>query len=330
MGRRSLVLFTTLLVAGCRGNQNVFNPAGPAARSIATLGWVLLAICGVVYVLVLVALAWSLLRHRRESDGTLETDARLTRAVISATAVTVATLVAIAISSWAAERGLIAPSGAGAVTIDAIGHQWWWEFQYHDVSPTEIVTSPNELRLPAGVPIVIKAMSRDVIHSFWVPNLQGKRDLVPGQITHLWLMADREGVFRGQCAEYCGHQHANMAFPVIVESMPRFRQWLAQQRKSAAAPDSGEAQRGATIFLQSTCAMCHTVRGTSAGSRLGPDLTHVGSRMTLAAGTLPNTRQHLARWIADAQLVKPGSRMPSHGLSPPDLDAVVAYLRSLR
>jgi len=306
---RRAVLLVPLVAAACSGTQSVFNPAGPAARSIATLGWALLALSAVVYGLVLAALLWALLRQRRESDETAQTEARLTRSVIAAVAVTGVTLVGIAIASWATERRLLAPSGAGAVTIDAIGHQWWWEFRYHDVSPPEIVDSPNELHLPIGVPIVIKTMSRDVIHSFWIPNLQGKRDLVPGQVTHLWLQVDRAGVYRGQCAEYCGHQHAKMAFVVVAEPMTTFRQWLARQRRPANPPHTAAEQRGQHVFLESTCSMCHTVAGTQAGSRLGPDLTHVGSRMMLAAGALPNTPAHLALWVSNSQSVKPGNRM---------------------
>ncbi len=330
MVRRRLVILAPLLAAGCHGSQNVFNPVGPAARSIATLGWALLALCTVIYLFVLAALVWAIVRRRRDSDDHSRTEACLTRSVTAAVAVTVVTLIGIAISSWVAERQLFMPSGAGAVTIDAIGHQWWWEFQYHNVSPPDIVTSPNELHLPIGVPIVIKAISRDVIHSFWVPNLQGKRDLIPGQVTHLWLQVDREGVYRGQCAEFCGHQHAKMAFPVVAEPMPRFQRWLAAQRKAAAAPQGAMEQRGQQVFLQSTCSMCHTVRGTPAGSRLGPDLTHVASRMMLAAGALPNTSSDLALWISNSQSVKPGNRMPPHALAGNDVAAAVAYLRSLR
>jgi cytochrome c oxidase subunit II len=327
---RRVVLLAPLAAAGCGGTQSVFNPAGPAARSIATLGWSLLGLCAVIYGLVLAATVWALIRQRRDSDDTPDTEARLTRNVTVAVGVTVLTLVGIAISSWATERRLLSPSGAGAVTIDAIGHQWWWEFRYHDVSPSEIVDSPNELHLPIGVPIVIKTMSPDVIHSFWVPNLQGKRDLVPGQITHLWLQADREGVYRGQCAEFCGHQHAKMAFVVVAEPMTKFRQWLAQQRRPANPPQTAEEQRGQQVFLGSTCSMCHTVLGTPAGSHLGPDLTHVGSRMMLAAGALPNTPGHLALWVSNSQSVKPGNRMPPHMVPRSDLPAIVAYLRSLR
>jgi len=173
-------------------------------------------------------------------------------------------------------------------------------------------------------------VSRDVIHSFWVPNLHGKRDLIPGQVTRTWIQADAAGVYRGQCAEFCGHQHANMGLTIVAEPMAQFQVWLRRQRRAAAAPVTPEQRQGRDVFLQSPCASCHTVRGTDAGSRFGPDLTHVASRLTIASGTLPNTREHLARWIADPQAIKPGSRMPSHVLSAADVEAVVSYVRSLR
>ena len=319
-----------MLTAGCHGQQSVFAPEGPAARSIARHGWFLFTVCGVIYVAVLATTAWALLRRRDEGDGGTAVDRRLGRAVTVAVALTTVTLVTLLVSSVLAGRGLTSPSGAGAVTIDVIGHQWWWEFQYRDVSPSEFVTSPNELHIPVGVPVVLKAQSRDVIHSFWVPNLHGKRDLIPGQITQTWLQADRPGVFRGQCAEFCGPQHAKMAFTVVAEPMDRFKQWLQQQRESARAPETTEQSAGQRVFLSTTCVMCHTIRGTSAGSRVGPELTHIASRSSLGAGTLPNTPEHLARWVRDPQAIKPGTRMPAATLSPADLQALLAYLGSLR
>jgi cytochrome c oxidase subunit II len=163
-----------------------------------------------------------------------------------------------------------------------------------------------------------------------VPNLHGKRDLVPGYTNHLWIQADTPGVYRGQCAEFCGHQHANMSFVVVAQPVAEFQAWLQHQRRPAQEPGTELQRRGREVFLQTPCASCHTVRGTDAGSRLGPDLTHVGSRLTVAAGTLPNTRGHLAGWIADPQSVKPGARMPTSPLAPEDLQAVLAYVRSLR
>jgi cytochrome c oxidase subunit 2 len=315
---------------GCEGPQSMFNPQGPAARSIAGLGWSMLAICLVVYVAVLAALWWAFVRIRDGRDESPETTTRLTGVVAGAVALTAAVLVALTASSEAVGRGLTSPSGPGAITVDVIGHQWWWDFQYHDVTPSDVITSPNELHIPVGVTAVLKAQSRDVIHSFWVPNLQGKRDLIPGQITSTWIRADEPGIYRGQCSEFCGHQHAKMAFVVVAESMDRFQSWIRNQRQPAREPSDDTLLRGRDRFLGSTCATCHTIRGTDAGSRVGPELTHVASRQTLAAGTLVNSDEHLQRWIANPQSIKPGTRMPPNALQPEELEAVVAYLRSLR
>ena len=332
MGQRVLVLLGvgSLLVAGCSGNQAIFNPQGPAARSIATLGWTLLSISGVVYALVMFALLWALVRRRDARDDGPATTRALTRTVTVAGFATVIVLVVLSVVSVVAGRGLTSPSGPGALQVDVIGHQWWWDFQYTDVTPSDYVTSPNELHIPVGVPVVLKVQSRDVIHSLWVPNLHGKRDLIPGQITHTWIQADRPGVYRGQCAEFCGHEHARMAFAVVAEPMDTFLQWIAHQRQPASEPATDEQRHGRDVFLQSTCVSCHTIRGTDAGSHVGPELTHVGSRLTIAAGTLPNTRGHLSSWIGDPQSIKPGVRMPANGLAPADLQAVLTYVRSLR
>jgi cytochrome c oxidase subunit II len=310
--------------------QSIFQPAGPAAHSIASLGWLLLSVCVVVYVIVMIATVWALLRARHVGDDLPRTTQALTTSVTVATVVTAVILTVFTVSSVVAGHGLTSPTGPGALTVDVIGHQWWWEFQYHDITPSDFVTSPNELHIPVGVPVHIKAISRDVIHSFWVPNLHGKRDLIPGQVTNTWIQADAPGVYRGQCAEFCGHQHANMAFVVVAEPMDKFLAWMQHQRTPATAPQSDEERRGHDAFMHSTCVMCHTIRGTDAGARLGPELTHIGSRMTIAAGTLPNTRGHLAGWVADPQSIKPGVRMPPNALPPTELQAVLTYLRSLR
>jgi cytochrome c oxidase subunit 2 len=312
------------------GPHDIFDPAGPNARQIATLGTILFTVCGIVYVLVLAALGWALARRRLPSDGAPDTQRRLDRVVAGATGVTVVTIVALTTASFVFGRGLTSPPGAGAITIDAVGHQWWWDFQYRDVSPTEFVSTPNELHVPVGYPIVIKAQSRDVIHSFWAPNLLGKRDLIPGQVTNTWFQADREGTYTGLCAEFCGHQHAQMRFTVVAEPMPRFLAWLNRQRASAAPAASEAARRGEQVFQQAACVMCHTVRGTPVSARLGPDLTHIGSRPTIAAGVLPNTPANLAAWIRDPQAIKPGNRMPAVPIADADLDALVAYLRGLQ
>ena len=312
------------------GVQSPLNPAGPQAAAIASLTWWFFAVCAVVYVLVMAAAVWAVVRRRKPSDDAPETARRLGWIVAGAAAVTVVTLVVLTVSSVVAGRGLLSPSAPGAVTVDVIGHQWWWEFQYRDVSANEWVNSPNELHIPVGVPVVLKVTSRDVIHSFWVPNLHGKRDLVPGMVTHTWIQADRPGVYRGQCAEFCGHQHAHMAFLVVAEPVDDFLRWLQRQREGAPQPRTAAEKRGHDVFMKGPCVMCHTIRGTSAGSRFGPDLTHVAARQTIAAGTLPTTRGHLAGWITDSQSIKPGNRMPPNVLSGEDLQALLTYIESLR
>jgi cytochrome c oxidase subunit 2 len=318
------------LAAACSGNQTVFNPQGPQARSIANLGWWLIGMCAVVYVLTMAALVWALRRRRLASDDLPETTQSLTKSVVVAAAATVVILVTVAVVSFAAERGLVKPSGPAAIEVEVIGHQWWWDFRYTDVTPSDYVRSPNELHIPVGVPVMLKLSSRDVIHSFWVPNLHGKMDVIPGQINHTWIQADAPGVYRGQCAEFCGHQHAHMAFEVVAEPMDKFLAWIAHERLPATEPATDEQRRGRDVFMQTTCITCHTIRGTDAASNLGPELTHVASRLTIAAGTLPNMRGHLAGWIANPQSIKPGVRMPPNGLQPAELQAVLSYIRSLR
>jgi cytochrome c oxidase subunit 2 len=308
--------------------MNVLDPAGPQADNIAWLTWVFMALCLVVYLATLGALAWSVVRRRRAEDDSPAVTRRLAGIVATAVAITAAILVVLTISSEVAGRGLSKPSGPGALTVDVIGYQWFWDFRYQDVTPSERVSSPNELHIPVGVPVVLNAISRDVIHSFWVPELHGKRDLIPGITTQTWIQANEPGVYRGQCAEFCGHQHAKMAFVVVAEPLAAFQAWLGRQRLAAVAP-TADTQRGHDVFMSSTCVTCHTIRGTQAGSRVGPELTHVGSRRTIAAGTLPNTREQLMRWVRDPQSIKPGTRMPASRLSDDELRAVVAYLESL-
>jgi cytochrome c oxidase subunit II len=311
-------------------NQAVFSAHGPGAQVIADLSRIYFGVCAVVYVLVVAAMFWAIGRRGRESDATEKAGARITRTVAAATIVTALTLVFFTVINFAAARGLGPTRGPDAITVDVIGHQWWWEFQYRDVTPSDWVNSPNELHIPVGVRVALNVSSRDVIHSFWVPNLQGKRDLIPGMTTRFWIQADAPGTYRGQCAEFCGFQHAQMALLVVAEPMDEFLAWIANQRKPAREPATDDERRGRDLFLQSSCVLCHTIRGTDAGSRVGPELTHVASRQSIAAGTLPNTRQDLERWIADPHAVKPGVRMPASPLAGADLQAVVTFVRSLQ
>ena len=217
-------------------------------------------------------------------------------------------------------------TGSTQLTVDVIGHDWWWEVRY----PASGVETANEIHIPVGVRVLARVSTADVIHSFWVPELNRKIDMVPGRPGEILLDAERAGVFRGQCAEFCGLQHAHMSFLVYADPPERFRAWLAAQKRPAAQPASALARRGRDVFLSESCADCHTIRGTSAVGEVGPDLTHLASRSSLAANTIPNDPPDLAGWIGDPQHIKPGNRMPKVGLSADQLKAVVDYLQGLK
>lgn len=309
--------------------QSALHPAGPQAAEISWLWWLMFWTCTGVYVIVLAALILALRRGwsrstERPHPGTL------VRWVGGATAATLAVLVGLLFASVATGRAIGSLSAPDALTIEITGYQWWWSVEYHHPDPSLAVITANELHLPVGRPVRITLKSNDVIHSFWVPNLHGKVDLVPGRRNETWIQADTPGVYRGQCAEYCGLQHAHMAFTVVAESSDDFERWITAQRQPAAPPSDPVQQKGLQIVERGPCAMCHTVRGTLAGGRFGPDLTHFATRSTIAAGTVPNTPGYLAGWIADPQHLKPGNKMPSTGLSSDELQAVVAYLGTLR
>jgi cytochrome c oxidase subunit 2 len=313
------------------GAHSAHDPAGPQAVLVHRLGDLLYAIATVVFLLVVAALLIALFR-RRPADEALDNSARerrLATAVAIAAGATVATLVAVLLLSFGTGRQLTA-TPPEALQIRVTGHQWWWEVDYRDASPDRWATTANEIHVPVGQPVALELQAGDVIHSFWVPNLGVKRDMIPGQATSIWFRADTPGVYRGQCAEFCGPQHAKMGFLIVAEPPPQFAAWLERQRDSAHTPADSLTRRGREVFLASNCAMCHTVGGTPAGGRLGPNLTHVAGRRTIAAGTLPNVRGHLAGWIIDPQQIKPGADMPASAIEPDDLRAILAYLESLQ
>jgi cytochrome c oxidase subunit 2 len=218
----------------------------------------------------------------------------------------------------------------GSMTIEVTGTQWWWKIRYASDDSSRILETANEIHIPVGQPVAIRGNSDDVIHSFWVPGLQGKRDLIPGRTTLEWLRADTPGEYRGQCAEFCGLQHAHMAFWVIAESPAKFKAWMDGQLQPAIEPADDHDRRGMEIFLKSACILCHTIRGTDASAQIGPDLTHFGSRKTIAAGTLPNTKGNLAGWIADPQNIKPGTHMATVPIQSSDMQPLIDYLESLK
>jgi cytochrome c oxidase subunit II len=257
-------------------------------------------------------------------------DSTLTRSVAVSVGISTLALIGLLFASVLTGRALGSLESPEALQVRITGYQCWWSIEYLNDDPSLQVTTANELHLPVGRPVEIKLQATDVIHSFWVPNLHGKTDLIPGRENTVFLRADAAGIFRGQCAEYCGVQHAHMAFTVVAEDSNQFEAWLAAQRKPAPDPGSAEAARGRAVVEQGPCAMCHTIRGTAAGARTAPDLTHFATRSTIGAGTAPNTRGYLAGWIADPQHLKPGNRMPPTGLSSGDLQAVLAYLETLQ
>jgi cytochrome c oxidase subunit 2 len=293
----------------------------------------MLWVCAAVFMAVLAVLFVALrrgTRNRSHDDFEPASEAALSRSVGAAVGVTVVVLIGLLTASVWTGRTIGSLHAASAVTIAITGHQWWWEIQYEDAVPSRRVVTANELHIPTNRPVVVKVTSRDVIHSFWVPNLQGKRDLIPGYTTALWLQADRPGVFRGQCAEFCGMQHAHMALDVIAESQQQFEAWLEAMRQPARDPSDSTLRRGHDVFMHARCAGCHAVRGTEAAGQIAPDLTHIATRHTLGAGTLSNTAEHLAAWIQDAQRLKPGNQMPPNPLTEEDLLALVVYLETLR
>lgn len=326
-------------LSGCGGAQSVLNPAGPQAGRISRLWWFMFYVCAVVFVLVSISILVAAFRSRRRSHDEFDathiipeprSEQRMTRVVTGAIAVTTIILSVFLVASFRTGRATYTLQDPAALTVKVTGHQWWWEVRYEDQTPSNIFKTANEIHIPVGRSVELKLTSTDVIHSFWAPNLDGKKDLLPGHENIIWLKADHEGEFYGQCAEFCGHQHAHMRFVVVAESPDKFNAWLEAQRKPAFQPADAAQGRGQQVFLSSPCVMCHTIRGTDAGGSVAPDLTHLASRKTIAAGTLPLTRGHLAGWITNSQEIKPGNRMPPVPLPPEDLQALLSYLESLK
>jgi cytochrome c oxidase subunit II len=309
--------------------QSALDSAGVQAARIEQLWWLMFWVCTAVFVLVMLALAVAVVRGGG-ARSTATPDSTLTRNVTISTVLSTIALIGLLFASVLTGRALGSLSMPDPLTVQITGYQWWWSIDYQNPDPSLNVTTANELHLPVGRPVAITLKAADVIHSFWVPSLHGKTDLVPGRDNVMWLRADKPGIFRGQCAEYCGVQHAHMALTVIAEAPNDFEGWLSTQRQLARDPVSAEQARGRQIVEQGPCALCHTVRGTTAAARTAPDLTHFATRSTIGAGTVPNTRGYLAGWIADPQHIKPGNRMPPTGLASDDLQAVIAYLETLR
>ena len=310
--------------------QSVLSPAGQAAQTVSSMSWVLIVGAALIFTGVMALLVWSL---RRGAAGQTNRIASKRLWLLGGGVVFPAVgLLALLVWSTARTPGWLAQPPRGALIVGITAHLWWWEVRYRDPVSGAEVTLANELHLPTGRPVWLGLSSRDVIHSFWVPALAGKMDMVPGRTNHLLVQADQSGVYRGQCAEFCGEQHARMALHVVAETPAQFDAWLtAQARPVAASSPDTLAERGRQIFLAQRCNACHTVRGVAEEGRLGPDLTHVGSRLYLGAGTLANQPGQLAHWIKDTQAIKPGARMPSsNDMDATSLQVLSAWLESLK
>jgi cytochrome c oxidase subunit II len=332
---RAITMPVLLVLGGCGGFQSPLAPAGEQASSIHSLFWLMMVVCGFMYLLVLGALGLTVWRAwRRQSEGSEPSidppDGGLNRTLLIWAGLIVTGLTVLIVGSFLADRTIAQARARDALEVRVTGHQWWWRIQYRDPATGGWIETANELHLPLGRTTRVSLGSSDVIHSFWVPNIAQKLDLIPGRINLVDLTPTRAGWFRGQCAEFCGAQHAHMAFDVKVDTPEEFARWLAAQARPATAPPDPAAARGLQVVTQGQCAMCHAIRGTPAVGKAGPDLTHFGSRRSVAAGTLTMSRGAIQGWIAQPQAVKPGTMMPPVALSPADADAVSRYLMGLR
>jgi cytochrome c oxidase subunit 2 len=314
-----------LPLAGCGSKTDMLSPHGPGAKAIASLWWWLLGGCcfGLLFVTAMLVLAW--LRRRSMGPGR-EPGERAGWIVVLTLGVGVMVtglVVLFAFGDIALIRHTEAPATAAtSLTVRAVGHQWYWEFDY----PGHGAVTAGEMHIPVRTPVTVDVRTGDVIHSFWVPELNRKIDAIPGVKNAIELYADKAGVYRGECLQYCGLQHAHMGFLVFADPPATFNAWLAAQARSVRPA----ASAGERIFMQGSCSSCHAIRGTSAQGRVGPDLTHIGSRTTLAGASIENTPSELGRWIVDSQAIKPGNQMPDIRLDARSLRELVAYLESLR
>lgn len=315
-----------VLLAGCGDRQSVLNPKGGDAHQFAQLSWLLFA--GGTVILLFVVLATYLAIYGPDRlRALLGSEPMVVWAGVVFPVVTLTALLTYGV--WLTRAVAVTAEDQDALHISVSGEQWWWRVTYKRGS--EGIVTANEIRIPAGRTIVFTLTSPDVIHSFWVPNLGGKVDMIPGRTTRLRLRADAPGVFRGQCAEYCGGPHALMAFEVVALPPTDFDAWLEGQARPASEPETAEAHRGRDLFLGAGCGGCHAVRGTAATGVVGPDLTHLGSRRSVGLDTLAMTEANIERFIEDGQHIKPGNRMPPFRIFPADdLTAIAAYLGGLR
>lgn len=312
--------------AGCDRQQSTLAPAGREAQQIADLFWWMFGAGALIWLFMMGLGAYVLVSRRRPHS---ERQTRLFVIVGGAVLPTIL-LVILLCCGLAMLPRLVARAPTDSLTIDVHGVQWWWRVRYA-LADGESIELANEICLPVNEPVGFNLRSEDVIHSFWIPSIGGKVDMIPGRTTRLVLHPNRTGIFRGACAEYCGTSHALMNFYVRVVSRDEFDAWLARQKRDAVSPTEPSARRGAQLFVSSGCGACHTLRGTSARGRVGPDLTHFGSRHSVGAGILPNDRQSISHWLQRTGHIKPEVEMPDfHVLGEEQLADLAAYLEQLK
>ncbi|MFU8871777.1 cytochrome c oxidase subunit II [Micromonospora sp. SL4-19] len=317
-------LFGLFLLTGCAGDSpSALNPGGTGATRVAGLWWLLFWISVAVFVEVMALLVWALVFRR--GNVRVRHGQPLRFVTIAGAAIPFVILVAVYGVGLRDLAALGAAPARDAPTVEVTGHTWWWEVRYAGASGA----TANEIHIPVGEPVRVRLRTDDVLHSFWVPQLMPKTDLISGETRETWLQAERAGSYRGQCAEYCGTQHAHMAFLVVAQPRAEFDAWLARLNAAARAPQTDAERRGQQAFVQGTCAGCHSIRGTGAQGKVGPDLSDVGSRWSIGAGAVPNDAGHLGGWIANSQTVKPGNAMPPQPVPAAQLPDLIAYLRSL-
>jgi cytochrome c oxidase subunit 2 len=334
---RRAAFIPILGAAGSAGSATA-APLQDALHAYGILWNFTLGLCALVFAAIVAACLFALWRAPRADAATppdlsslARPERRLHRGIGWAVAAATFGLLALLAADVFTSRALGRLPLQDAVNIELTGHQFWWEARYLDPDASRQFSTANELHIPVGRPVIVTLKSDDVIHTLWIPNLHGKRDMIPGRTATLQLRADQPGTYRGQCAEFCGLEHAMMALLVHAEPDAQYEAWAARQRRPAPQPASvAAAGRGRALFLASACVRCHTINGTGATAARGPDLTHLGGRRTIAAGMLPNDRAHLARWIQDPQALKPGVYMPATRLRPAELDDLIAYLETLK
>ncbi|HTV51875.1 MAG TPA: c-type cytochrome [Steroidobacteraceae bacterium] len=326
-----------ILAGGCASPQNyVFGTAGPAAAMLARLGWQGLIAFMAAALITIGMIVWLALRRRGSlaEHEPIDVNQGQSWILIGGFAIPFAVLAFLFVSTvdTLAAFPMMDMAHQQGPDIIVTGRQWWFRVDYPFAGhPDQDVTTATEIHVPIGRPMTIELQTDDVIHSFWVPKLHGKVDLIPGQKNFIRIQADRPGTYLGECAKYCGEQHAHMRLMVVAQAPQAYEQWLAAQRAAAADPSDPLLQHGQQVFLSAACPLCHTVRGTLALGQAGPELTHIGSRLTIAGGSLPNNTGNLAGWVTDAQTLKPGAQMPNLAtLDGQDLRALVAYLQSLK